>query len=124
MFHLSIVPFFVFFDAFLIISRKLIGVPKSLVGHEVYRYLARPLRSAWAGELPLFQLIQARYLTRMFLYYHARENITVLRNATNRRYLEVLARGYKTTAIEEAENLKKAYELFENITAYHSRIIT
>lgn len=78
-------------DLPLLLTRRIFGRPRFVLGRTLYGYVARPFRSVWAGEIPAFKVSRARYLTLILLLYCAQSKLNALHNAFNRRHLEILA---------------------------------
>ncbi len=55
-------------DLCLYLARHMFGRPRLILGRIVYTYLAKPLRSAWDGEISAFKILRMRYLTRLLLF--------------------------------------------------------
>ena len=95
---------------------------KTCVGQESYRYLARPFRSIWAGEIPWFRIFRVRYITRLLLCYRSRRKIDALQDALNRSEFQMLASGSCAIALAETETLQKAVGLVKQITESRLKI--
>jgi hypothetical protein len=109
-------------DIILFTCRMTFGLPKLVLGRKVYNYLARPFRSAWAGEIPWFRIVRIRYLTRLLLCYYARRKNHILQDTLNRSQLQMLARSSDTAALSESEKLQKAMKLLDKITESRLKI--
>src|SRR5262249_50652663 len=91
--------------------------PFFLVGRRLYRFLWSPVKSALVGEIPAARITRVRYLTRLFVLYHAQDRIDYLRAEVNYRHLLLLSSNdlndFKRNNIE---NLQRKFDLFEKIT--------
>jgi hypothetical protein len=105
-------------DLLLLCIRLIFGRPQVVFGRPLYKFIAQPLRSVWMGEIPLFKLSSARYLTIILLTYHARARISALRYAFNRRYFKLIAsNGENCFNVSDVEKLGKSFDLFDEITS-------
>ena len=109
-------------DFILLLLRTTIGWPRLVLGRRVYRYLARPFRSIWAGEIPWFRIFRVRYITRLLLCYRSRRKIDALQDALNRSEFQMLASGSCAIALAETETLQKAVGLVKQITESRLKI--
>jgi hypothetical protein len=104
-------------DLCLFLARRMFGRPRLVLGRVVYTYLAKPLRSAWDGEISAFKILRMRYLTRLLLFYRAQSKINALHSVFNRRHLDLLfANPPNDAAVSDAEKFQKSFDLFQKIT--------
>jgi hypothetical protein len=109
--------FFLLIDALLFILRRTFGRPHFVIGRRVYAYLAKPFRSVWRGEIPIFTIVRLRYLARLLLFYRAQSRINTLHSIFNRRHLDLLfAEPPDDASIGKAEKFQKSFDLFQKIT--------
>jgi hypothetical protein len=105
-------------DLVLYLMRRWFGRPPLVLGRAVYRFIMRPLQSAWHGEIPQFAFFRVRYLARLLLFYRAQYNINALHKVFNRRQLDLLsAHSPDEASLKQAETFQKSFDLFQKITA-------
>ena len=113
---LELCIFFLLIDALLFILRRTFGRPHSVIGRSVYAYVAKPFRSVWSGEIPIFAIVRLRYLARLLLFYRAQSRINTLHSIFNRRHLDFFAEPPDDASIGKAEKFQKSFDLFKKIT--------
>jgi hypothetical protein len=115
LFCLEIAFLVIFFDFIFFIFRLLFNRPNIVLGKYFYDFVRKPFQSAWKGEIPAFRIVRIRYLTKLLVFYHARERVDKLRKAISAKHLDemVLSGRYKLS--EEEKGLQDNFNLFDII---------
>ena len=115
-----------FFDLLLFAMRPFIAWRPSGLTRRVARYLGRPFRGIWRGDISGLQMVRIGMLTRTFVGAHIVGNIERLRLQSDRQRLETLLTGEARpdtmseadqTKLEALGNLAKATNAFGAILA-------
>jgi hypothetical protein len=103
--------------------RLILGRPRFLLGQALYSRAASPFIDIWNGEISAVKLVSVRYLSKLFLYYHAQFRISRLEDAYNRRHLElVVDESSDTKFIAGVDEFRKSFDLFQKIIRKTSQL--
>lgn len=115
LFCLEIAFLVIFIDFVFLISRLFFSRPNIVVGKYFYDFVRKPFRSAWKGEIPAFRIVRIRYLTKLLVFYHARERIDKLRKAISAKHLDEIVVSGRYKLSEEEKGLQDNFDLFDTI---------
>jgi hypothetical protein len=103
--------------------RLILGRPRFLLGQALYSRAASPFIDIWNGEISAVKLVSVRFLSKLFLYYHAQFRISRLEDAYNRRHLElVVDESSDTKFIAGVDEFRKSFDLFQKIIRKTSQL--
>jgi len=106
----------VLIDVPLLVIRSVFGKPRFVLGRSLYNFVIAPFKTATLGEIPAFQIVRIRYLTRIMVMYYIQSSVIRLRRAFVTKYLEIANNSRADQAqIDEADALHNTFDVFDTM---------